>query len=63
MAEPISFPTPAPSVIRVRECNCGNQTFYLYEDGQVQCALCDLMHDEVAGEWTVTKNPVVRVED
>lgn len=57
MTEPTPLDKPKP---RVWECNCGNQTFFLYDDGQIQCASCENMHEEATGCWNITKHPIVR---
>lgn len=40
---------------RVWVCNCESQTFFLYEDGHVQCASCDAYMDSIKGFWDPEK--------
>ena len=36
---------------KVYVCDCGCENFWLYQDGQVECAACNAFHDGMTGYW------------
>lgn len=57
MADVIKLERASKPEPLVWSCNCGNASFWLYEDGQIQCVACDLMHDGMRGYWGVPDRP------
>ena len=51
MATVVTFRTKEKPRPRIWKCDCGCEVYWLYEDGQVECAECNTFHDAVTGYW------------
>jgi len=38
---------------KVWQCDCGCENFWLYEDGQIECAECNTFHHSQTGNWKI----------
>ena len=36
---------------KVWVCDCGNESFWLYEDGRIECMDCNAFHTTMTGYW------------
>jgi hypothetical protein len=36
---------------KVWVCDCGNESFWLYEDGRIECMSCSTFHTTMTGYW------------
>jgi hypothetical protein len=48
----VPFKKPQPKKPRIRVCDCHNESFWVYEDGRIQCMQCDRFDDGIRGVWS-----------
>jgi len=47
----LNFKKPEKPAPRVYQCQCGCENFWLYDDGQIECAECNTFHPDMTGYW------------
>jgi len=51
MATVIPFKSREKPEEKVYVCNCGNENFWLYQDGRIECTACNTFHEDMIGYW------------